>query len=117
MSSELFYPVGTVTCIVVFEAHKPHRETNKKTWFGYWRDDGYIKTKNMGRIDLNHQWQDIKSRWLEAFHNNEVHPPLFFAVLDTKLIPFSVFFNLLSSKLTPYLTSNISCNSTILKIS
>lgn len=73
MSSELFYPVGTVTCIVVFEAHKPHAETNKKTWFGYWRDDGYIKTKHMGRIDLNHQWQGIKSRWLEAYNNNEVH--------------------------------------------
>lgn len=73
MPSELFYPVGTVTCIVVFEAHKPHNETNKKTWFGYWRDDGYIKTKHMGRIDLNHQWQDIKSRWLEAYNNNEVH--------------------------------------------
>lgn len=73
MPSELFYPVGTVTCIVVFEAHKPHNETNKKTWFGYWRDDGYIKTKHMGRIDLKHQWHDIKSRWLEAYHNNEVH--------------------------------------------
>lgn len=73
MPSELFYPVGTVTCIVVFEAHKPHSETNKKTWFGYWRDDGYIKTKHMGRIDLNHQWQETKSRWLEAYYNNEVH--------------------------------------------
>ncbi|MFA0115671.1 class I SAM-dependent DNA methyltransferase [Vibrio sp. 10N.261.46.E11] len=73
MPSELFYPVGTVTCIVVFEAHKPHKDTNKKTWFGYWREDGYIKTKHMGRIDLNHKWQDIKSRWLEAYNNNEVH--------------------------------------------
>ncbi|HCT4928559.1 TPA: N-6 DNA methylase [Morganella morganii] len=73
MPSELFYPVGTVTCIVVFEAHKPHSETNKKTWFGYWRDDGYIKTKHMGRIDLNHAWQNIKSRWLEAYYNNEIH--------------------------------------------
>lgn len=73
MPSELFYPVGTVTCIVVFEAHKPHKETNKKTWFGYWRNDGYIKTKHMGRIDLKHQWQNIKSRWLEAYNNNEVH--------------------------------------------
>lgn len=27
MPSELFYPVGTVTCIVVFEAHKPHFQT------------------------------------------------------------------------------------------
>jgi len=73
MPSDLFYPVGTVTCIVVFEAHKPHRDTNKKTWFGYWRDDGYVKTKHMGRIDLNHQWQHIKSRWLEAYYNNEIH--------------------------------------------
>lgn len=73
MPSELFYPVGTVTCIVVFEAHKPHNETNKKTWFGYWRDDGYVKTKHMGRIDLNHHWQEIKSRWLAAYNNNEVH--------------------------------------------
>lgn len=73
MPSELFYPVGTITCIVVFEAHKPHKETNKKTWFGYWRNDGYIKTKHMGRIDLNHKWQDIKSNWLEEYNNNEVH--------------------------------------------
>ncbi|CAH1231317.1 N-6 DNA methylase [Vibrio harveyi] len=73
MPSELFYPVGTITCIVVFEAHKPHSETNKKTWFGYWRDDGYVKTKHMGRIDYNHQWQDIKDEWLEAYRNNEVH--------------------------------------------
>lgn len=73
MPNELFYPVGTVTCIVVFEAHTPHSETNKKTWFGYWRDDGYVKTKHMGRIDLNHSWQDVKERWLEAYRNNEVH--------------------------------------------
>jgi len=73
MPSELFYPVGTITCIVVFEAHKPHSETSKKTWFGYWRDDGYVKTKHMGRIDYNHQWQDIKDEWLEAYRNNEVH--------------------------------------------
>ena len=74
MPSELFYPVGTVTCIVVFEAHKPHADSKKKTWFGYWRDDGYVKTKHMGRIDLNHKWEAIKSKWLESYRNNEVHP-------------------------------------------
>lgn len=74
MHSELFYPVGTVTCIVVFEAHKPHIESNKKTWFGYWRDDGFEKTKNMGRIDLNHKWKQIKNRWVESYRNNEVYP-------------------------------------------
>jgi len=73
MPSELFYPVGTVTCIVIFQAHTPHSETNKKTWFGYWRDDGFVKTKHMGRIDLNHQWNETKKRWVEAYRNNEVH--------------------------------------------
>ena len=73
MPSELFYPVGTVTCIVVFEAHKPHAKTNKKTWFGYWRDDGFVKTKHMGRIDLNDTWPEIRDRWIESYHNNEVH--------------------------------------------
>lgn len=73
MPSELFYPVGTVTCIVVFEAHKPHTDSKKKTWFGYWRDDGFIKTKNFGRIDAKHLWQKKKERWIESYRNNEIH--------------------------------------------
>ena len=73
MPSELFYPVGTVTCIVVFEAHKPHEVSAKKTWFGYWRNDGFLKTKHLGRTDLYQKWDNIKSAWLEAFRNNEVH--------------------------------------------
>lgn len=50
MPEDLFYPVGTVTCIVIFEAHKPHMQSEihdpitgkitpkkafKKTWFGF----------------------------------------------------------------------------------
>lgn len=89
MPSDLFYPVGTVTCIVVFKAHVPHmskeiinpdnneviapKKAYKKTWFGYWRDDGFEKTKQLGRIDLYDRWQGIKDNWLEQFHNNEVH--------------------------------------------
>jgi len=74
MPSQLFYPVGTVPCIVVFEAHKPHSISKKKVWFGYWRDDGFEKTKNMGRIDLNNTWNTIKNRWIEAYRNNEIRP-------------------------------------------
>lgn len=74
MPDELFYPVGTVTCIVVFEAHKPHEESKRKTWFGYWKDDGFEKTKHMGRIDLYGRWEEIKNSWIEAYRNNEVHP-------------------------------------------
>ena len=42
MPQELFYPVGTVTCIMVWIAGKPHAKSDRKTWFGYWRDDGFV---------------------------------------------------------------------------
>lgn len=73
MPTELFYPVGTVTCIMVWTAHKSHAESDKKTWFGYWRDDGFVKTKHRGRIDFNHQWETIRDHWVEMFRNREVH--------------------------------------------
>jgi type I restriction enzyme M protein len=73
MPQELFYPVGTVTCIMVWIAGKPHAKSAKKTWFGYWRDDGFIKTKHKGRIDQNGVWSDIRDRWVEMYRNREVH--------------------------------------------
>ena len=72
MPTELFYPVGTVTCIMVWRAGIPHTETNKKTWFGYWRDDGFVKTKQNGRCDLHGLWPEIRDRWVESFRNKEV---------------------------------------------
>lgn len=74
MPDQLFYPVGTVTCIMVFTAHRPHATENRKTWFGYWKNDGFVKTKHKGRIDLNESWPSIRDRWVEAFRNREVHP-------------------------------------------
>ncbi|MHA6752180.1 HsdM family class I SAM-dependent methyltransferase [Dermacoccus nishinomiyaensis] len=50
MPPEIFYPVGVVTCIMVFTAKKPHATSNRKTWFGYWREDGFVKIKNLGRV-------------------------------------------------------------------
>ncbi|MBD8123853.1 N-6 DNA methylase [Pseudomonas lutea] len=73
MPQELFYPVGTVTCIMVWTAGKPHAKSAKKTWFGYWRDDGFVKTKHKGRIDQNDVWPEIRDRWVEMYRNREVH--------------------------------------------
>jgi type I restriction enzyme M protein len=68
MPNELFYPAGTVTCIVVFEAHKPHN--NNETWFGYWKEDGFEKIKHKGRIDAKNKFNDlIKNKWLKSFYN------------------------------------------------
>lgn len=67
MPDDLFYPVGVVTCIMVFEANKPHN--NYKTWFGYFKDDGYEKRKYIGRIDVNNRYNMLKERLLNAYYN------------------------------------------------
>lgn len=73
MPQELFYPVGTVTCIMVWIAGVPHVESARKTWFGYWRDDGFVKTKHKGRIDQNEVWPNIRDHWVTMYRNREVH--------------------------------------------
>ena len=72
MPDDLFYPVGVVTCIMVFEANKPN--AGKKTWFGYFKDDGFEKRKNLGRIDARNRYSDIKKRWLDVYLNNDEVP-------------------------------------------
>ncbi len=73
MPPEIFYPVGVVTCIMVFTAGVPHETSNKKSWFGYWREDGFTKVKNLGRVDRDGVWPAIRDRWVESWRNREVH--------------------------------------------
>lgn len=73
MPNELFFnsKVNVVTCVMVFTAHKPHPKT-KKTFFGYFKDDGFDKRKNLGRLDVHGYWKDrIKAQWLTAYINRE----------------------------------------------
>lgn len=74
MPTDLFYPVGTIACVMVFTAKVPHADANKKTWFGYWKDDGFVKTKHRGRIDLTGRWPAIRDKWVESFRNRHVQP-------------------------------------------
>ncbi|MFI1864206.1 class I SAM-dependent DNA methyltransferase [Streptomyces jumonjinensis] len=76
LPNDLFHPVGVITCAMVFKAHQPHAHSPQPTWFGYWKDDGFVKTKDRGRIDLNHQWSSIRDGWLAAFHSRTVEPGL-----------------------------------------
>lgn len=49
---DLFYPSASVpTCIMVFKAYEKHNK-NKPSWFGAFNDDGFIKRKKQGRIDI-----------------------------------------------------------------
>lgn len=69
MPAELFHPAGVVTCAMVFDAHKPHPK-GFKSFFGYFKNDGFVKTKHMGRIDKG-QWSSIRSHWLDLYVNRE----------------------------------------------
>jgi hypothetical protein len=69
MPDELFYPVATVPCIMIFKAHQPHHQATTGTWFGYWKDDGFVKTRTHGRIDQNQSWSKIMDNWLDGFFN------------------------------------------------
>ena len=73
MPDELFFnsKVNVVTCIMIFTAHKPHPK-NKETYFGYYKDDGFVKRKNKGRIDAHENWSNIKEKWLAHYYNRKV---------------------------------------------
>lgn len=73
LPEDLFHnsDVNVVTCAIVITANVPHPK-NKKTWFAYWRDDGFVKVKNKGRIDKNNVWNNIMERWVSSFINREI---------------------------------------------
>ena len=70
MPDELFFnsKVGVVTCVMIFTAHHPH--PNKKlTYFGYYKDDGFLKRKAKGRADYLNKWNEIKDAWVSHYMN------------------------------------------------
>lgn len=72
MPDELFFnsKVGVISCIMVFTAKRPHQK-NKKVFFGYFKNDGFVKQKNKGRNDAVGKWEAMKERWISAYINKE----------------------------------------------
>ena len=70
MPDDLFYPVGVVTCVMVWEANKSN--AGRKTWFGYFKDDGFEKRKHQGRIDARGKYKSsIRDKWVSAYQNGD----------------------------------------------
>jgi len=70
MPDDLFKGAGTHTCVMVFEAHKPHK-ANKSSWFALWGDDGFVNYKNQ-RLDRFERWKNIKKRWIEDYYSKKI---------------------------------------------
>ena len=72
MPDELFYNsnVNVNTCVMVFKAKEKHPD-NYKTYFALWKNDGFIKVKKLGRIDLDNKWNSIRKEWLKNYRNKD----------------------------------------------
>ncbi|MDR3336414.1 MAG: SAM-dependent methyltransferase [Treponema sp.] len=72
MPDDLFYSknASTTVCVMVWEAHKPH-DVTKTTFFGYYKDDGFVKAKKLGRRDKFNKWQAIETEWIRLYRERE----------------------------------------------
>ena len=71
MSNELFNPSASIVpAIIVFKAHIPH-PNDYETYFGYWKDDGFVKIKHIGRVDKYKKWEQIKYEWVYNYLNKK----------------------------------------------
>lgn len=77
MPDELFHnsDVGTVTCIMIFTAHRPH-PSEKKVFLGYYKDDKFKKNKVKGRFDSDNKWEEVEREWLSCYLNRTDKPGL-----------------------------------------
>ena len=75
MPNELFInsKVNVVSCVMIFTAHKAHPK-NKETYFGYYKDDGFVKRKIQGRTDVYGKWEKIKDKWVSYYLNRKQEP-------------------------------------------
>ena len=76
LPDELFYnsKVSVITCAMVIKAHVPHGQ-GYQTYFGYWKDDGFIKRKYRGRVDGG-GWKERKEVLLHSYRNRTSVPGL-----------------------------------------
>lgn len=81
LPNEIFYPGASASaCCMLFTLGKPHKKTDEtvnNTFFGYCKDDGFKKKKNLGRIEQfdennNSKWKLIEDEWLYLFNNKIV---------------------------------------------
>ena len=80
LPNEVFYPGASVSsCCMVFTLSKPHvlpDGTVPKTFFGYYKEDGHKKKKNLGRIEQFDGdvsiWKQIEDEWLDLYRNKTI---------------------------------------------
>ena len=82
LPDEMFYPgASAVACCMVFDMAQKHSIADRETFFGYYKDDKFIKRKGLGRVEQadsngNSLWEKTKEKWLYLYKNKKVEPGL-----------------------------------------
>lgn len=80
LPNEIFYPGASASaCCMVFKIGKKHTDiSNPDTFFGYYKDDGFKKKKNLGRIEQMNtdtgrsKWLETENKWIELYRDRKV---------------------------------------------
>ena len=81
LPNEIFYPGASASaCCMIFTLGKPHVNsdgTKSKTFFGFYKNDGFKKKKNLGRIEQfdennNSLWKQIEEKWISMYRNKTI---------------------------------------------
>ncbi len=82
LPNEMFYPGASATaCCMIFDLSQRHERTNRDTFFGYFKDDKFIKRKGTGRIEKTDNngkslWVETEEKWLYLYKNRIAEPGL-----------------------------------------
>ncbi len=78
LPSDIFHPGASANaCCMVFDLGKRHKDCKQGTFFGYYKDDGFRKKKNLGRIEKVDSetgeglWDKIEELWLDTYRNRK----------------------------------------------
>lgn len=77
LPNEIFYPGASASaCCMVFKIGTKHNDvSNPDTFFGYYKEDGFKKKKNLGRVEQidastgKSKWFEIEHEWIELYRN------------------------------------------------
>lgn len=82
LPTDVFYPgAAAVACCMIFDLSQKHEKANKDTFFGYYKDDKFIKRKGLGRVEQtdsfgNSLWAKAEELWLNLYKNKREIPGL-----------------------------------------
>lgn len=80
LPDDVFHPGANVnSCCMVFDVGTPHTSAGRETFFAYCKHDGFVKKKNLGRVERVNadgvgEWAKVERMWIDTYRNRDVIP-------------------------------------------